>query len=301
MTIHYNEEIKAKFLEELSSSDSQKTFLHLFKRAGTFEGLIGKDIFDFNSTECINLVVTLEPKSVNHVGVLKSQFNKYTEWAMSKGFTSTNFWGNVPINDDFAKLSFASRYVKNLEELTSMVESGLNALYDKYVPYLLFMGVMGESFEEICSIKRDDTNSLLGIITTSRRQYTKIIPPLLELMQNDEYFQEHKPRDEDSIYFIKPFKNKSLAGKPIGYQYISRVFSRLNDAHNNLNPDNQKNLTPMTCWRSGLFYALYQTERSKGELINDDYLAVSEVYGNTLSYGHFSREYELYKDVFWDN
>jgi len=102
-----------------------------------------------------------------------------------------------------------------------------------------------------------------------------------------------------SLYFVKPFKTKHLIGEPIGYQHVHRVIHKMNSNFNAENPENQKQFTPTTIWRSGLFFSLYRIERTKGELVTDDYAYVSEIYGNKNSYSSYLRDYELYKDVFW--
>jgi len=293
----YNEKIKTNFIDNIQNNDTQKMYSSIFKRSAAFELNFGKDVYDFNVSECLSLLVGLNPKSVGQVISLKSQFNRYVSWAIENSIASKNYWGLVPADDDFAKAAFPIRYVKDLNELVHVVDTGLSTPYDKYVPYLLFMGIMGDDFNEISLLIDDMADRLAKTITTIRREYG-MIEPLFNLLADEGYWKETKAREEDSPYLIKPFKSKNRVGEPISNQYIYRVFKMMNDNFNEGNP-NKRQFTPMTIWRSGLFYSLYQIEEIKGSLVRDDYLAVSEIYGNNAEFGTFLREYELYKEVFW--
>lgn len=296
----YNEENKKAFMQELQADDLRIMYASLFNRSASYEADLDKDISSFNLKECMLLLVGLNPKSIGQVSVLKSQFNKYVDWAIANGTASKNYWSLVPIDDDFAKFAFTSRYIKDLNELTNVVDTGLSTPYDKYVFYLLYMGIMGDNLIEISLLKDKDVNKSQKTIQTIRWKYNDIIEPLFNLITSGGgYWQEAKPRDFDSPYFVKPFKTKGKIGEPIGYQYVIRVFQKLHDNLSTANPDNKKNFTPMTIWRSGLFYALYQIEQTKGSIIKDDYTFISEAYGNNIAFNSFMRDYELYKEVFW--
>ena len=296
----YNGDIKNAFLDGLQTDELKRMYTSIFNRSASYETDLDKDISNFTLKECMSLLVGLNPKSIGHVGSLKSQFNKYVSWAVTNGVVAKNYWSLVPIDDDFAKFAFSSRYVKNLDELVHVVDSGLSTPYDKYVVYLLYMGVMGDNFVEISLLKDDKIDKLNKSITTIRWTYNNIIEPLYNLIiDGGGYWEEIKLRDIDSPYFVKPFKTKGMIGEPIGHNYVYRVFQKLNDNFSKDNPDNKKYFTPMTIWRSGLFYSLYQIEQTKGSLVSDDYASISEAYGNKTGFSTFLREYELYKEVFW--
>ena len=295
----YNIEVKSKFLDSLPTQALKKMFTSIFKRTEPYEAELDKDILDFNAVECSKLLMLLNPKSTSHVGSLKSQFNKYINWGMQVGLASKNYWVLVPHQStDFAKHSFSSRYVRDVEELTRIVDTALVVPYDKYLIYLLYMGIMGENFSELSLIKDEDVDKIKRTITTNRRTF-KIIEPLYAALMSSEYYKEAKKRDEDSKYIIKPYKTIRLLREPIGYQHVFRVFNRLNNEYNKTDPVVPKQLTPMTTWRSGLFYELYQSEQIKGELVTEDYNVVSEIYDNKNTYSSYLREYELYKELFW--
>ena len=296
----YNEETKNLFLDALQTDELKHMYTSIFNRSKSYEVDLDKDISNFDLKECMSLLVELNPKSIGHVGSLKSQFNKYVSWAVTGGITSKNYWSLVPIDDDFAKFAFSSRYIKDLNELVNVVDIGLSTPYDKYVVYLLYLGVMGENFVELSLLKDDKVDKHKKTITTIRWKYNDIIKPLFDLViSGGGYWEEKKPRDMNSPYFIKPFRTKGMLGEPIGRQYVYRVFQKLNDNFSENNPDNKKYFTPMTIWRSGLLYGLYLVEKTKGSLVSDDYATISEVYGNKIGVSTFFRDYELYKEVFW--
>ena len=301
MILLYNEERKKIFLEELDTKESKRMYLSLFRRSKTYEIGLNKDVYDFSLKECLSLLVEMNPKSIGQVGALKSQFNKYVNWAVSNGVASKNYWVLVPVDDDFAKFAFSSRYIKDINELVDVVEAGLSTPYDKYAIYLLYMGIMGNNFVELSLLRDVDVDRFNRTITTVRRKYTDIIEPLHKLlMSGGGYWSETKLRDESSPYFIKPFKTKGRTGNPISDQYLYRLFNKMHDNLNDHNAKFTKYFTPMTVWRSGMFYALYQIEQKKGSVLLEDYNAVCDVYGSKINYSTFLKDYELYKDVFWN-
>ena len=295
----YNDDTKKRFIESLKTDDLKRMYTSIFKRTETYESERDMDIYDFNVKECMNLLLNLNPKSIGHVGSLKSQFTKYIEWTIAEGLTNKNYWSLVSVDDDFVRFSFASRNVKDLDALVQIVESSLMVSYDKYVVYLLYMGIMGEDFSELTQLKDSDVDKFNKVITTSRQKYISLVEPVFNIQATDEYYGEKKQRDTDSLYFIKPFKTKHLIGKPITYQHVHRVVQKMNESYNEQNPENQRQFTPTTIWRSGLFFSLYKIELTKGELVTDDYAHVSDIYGNKNTFGSYLRDYELYKDVFW--
>ena len=270
----------------------------LFGRAGGYEERLNKDIAFFNTDECTGLLASLYPKSAGHVSSLISQFSKYGGWAVKTKMTKRNHWVLVPVDEDYVKYSFTNRYVKDLDELSGIVETCLTVPYDKFVVYLLHMGIMGEAFMELAQIKDDDVSAIEGTIKTIRRTYNEIPKPLLQAMIRKNYYEEKKKRDYESEYFVKPYKTKKLLGQPISYQHVHKVIQKLNYNYNEVSSD-AKEFTPSTIWRSGLFYSLYKIEQLKGDIVPDDFLHVSEVYGNKNSYSSYSMDYELYKGIFW--
>ena len=298
----FNKETKNLFLIGLTTDTLRQTYASIFNRTEDFEQQLNKDILDFSIKECMELLASLNPKSVGHIGVLKSQLNKYAEWGIENNTTTAkNNWAIIGIDENIAKFSFRTRYVKDIQELIHVVDTGISAIYDKYLLYLLYMGIMGENCEEISLLKDSDVDKMQGTITTIRRKYNKIIEPLHELIIKDEYFEERRQRDKESPYFIKPFKSKKLHGKPVGIQYFYRAFLKLNNNYFNETND-KKFFTPTTIWRSGLYYSLYRIEQVKNSLVNHDYFEVCEVYGKeSRGIVDLSKEYDLYKEVFWQD
>jgi len=295
----YNEEIKNKFLNSLPTDTLNRMYKSIFQRTEGVESKLGKDIASFEMDECMNLIIALNPKSTGHIGSLLSQLNKYGDWAVKNGVSAKNYWSLVPVDEDYAKQSFSSRNVKDIDELMKMVEAGLSVPYDKYIIYLLYIGAMGEDFSELINVYEADVDTEQGVIKTSRRTYTNVPDPIMRSIASNDYYEERKQRDYDSPFFIKPYKTKHLLGSPISYQHVHKVVQKLNVNYNKENPDNKIELTPTTIWRSGLFNSLYQIEKTKGDLVADDYSYVSEIYGNKNTFSSYLRDYDLYKEIFW--
>jgi len=301
----YNEIIKNQYLNELPTSALKSIYASIFKRTDVMEEQLEKDIFSFDLKDCIDLLLFLSPKSVSAIKTFKSQIGKYVDWAIENRISleSKNYWLIVPVDDDFIKASFKNRYIKDLDELIELVDIGIASNYDKCVVYLLYMGIMGENCDEIIELQRTNVDERSNTITTKRRVYNEIIEPLYDIIKRDEYdIEEKKGRDEESIYFIKPYNSIRLKGKPINPYYIYRVFIKMNE---NIyeSTNERRNFVPMTIWRSGLFNSLYKIEQAKNSLTNDDYIQVCKIYGKDTSdisvIANLSREYRVYKEVFW--
>ena len=297
----YNENTKNQFISELQSGDTIESYKSVFNRAEKFETQLNKDIFSLDLKECNDLLSELNPKSVNQISVLKSLFSKYTDWAILANLADKNNWVSVPIDESLTKDSFKDRYVKNLDELINVANMGLGSWYDKCILYLLYMGIMGnQHYEEITHLLDDDVKVGQKMINTNRRIFN-IIDPLYDLIQKHEHFEESKRRDENSIYFIKPFIKRGREGQPININYIFHLFRRLQENIFEATKE-KKNYSATTIWRSGLFYSLYQLEQTNGSLTYADYVNVGEVFGKEMiNFSLLSRDYETYKKVFWSN
>ena len=298
----FNEEIKARFVNEFSPDSLKAIYNSLFRRTEEYETKLNKDICDFNFQECLGILVSLKPKSITGVGVFKSQLNRYADWAIDNNLSQTkkNYWILVPLNDEYAKSSFKFQYVKDIDELKNIVDTGLSSKYDKYVIYLLYMGIMGKNCEELTLLREDDVRSIHEMIITKRRVYNSITPPLLELIKTDQHFADYKRRDENSIYFVKPFATKKYIGHPINMHYIYRIFEKLNENYFEATKE-KKAFTTVSIWRSGLFNSLYKLEQAKkNDLTTQDFAGMLEAYGSYVKdIGKIPREYKLYKEVFW--
>lgn len=295
----YNEAIKNQFIDEQPTAYIQKTYKSVFNRTSVFEEHVNKDAACLDTDGCKDLIVSLNPKSSGHVGSLISNLNKYASWAVRHKYTDKNYWSIMSADDSYATLSFTNRNVKDLTDLITIVESHLAVSYDKYVVYLLYMGIMGEGFSELLNIKDIDVDLIAGTITTKRRAYAGIIEPLIKAINDDVYHKERKQRDFDSAYFIKPYKTKHLLGQPATHQYVFRVFRKLNESCNASGEGAIKEFTPTAVWRSGMFNALHSIEQAKGSLVSDDLDYVFELFGGKMGRTACLADYEMYKRIFW--
>ena len=310
-----NEEIKMQFINELPET-SHNTFRSLFNRAENYEEQIGCDIYDFDYKNCIGLLVELNPKSSSHVNSLKSQFLKYVNWAVENKIASRNYWITVPTDSSFAELAFRSRYVKDIDALEQIVKHCNTTLFDKYVFYLLYAGIMGDSFDELCTLLDSDVDGENKTITISRRTFTDIPEQFWDVyfeikrigLENINKIRGDKQnRDIESPYLIKPYTSKKLKGKPISLSFVYKLTFKMNEAYNKIHEDDASAVriacTPKTIWYSGMFSKLREIEFKKGYLDYDDFSIILEYYGvekssNDSNIQGLLAEYALYKKVF---
>jgi hypothetical protein len=297
----YNESIKKRFIETLPNEEQKTMYKSLFNRAQGFETQIGKDLYAFGMQNCWDFINEIGSKSIVHIYALKSQYGRYAEWCIENKIANDNYWILVYGDESFVRRSFALRYVKDIDTLEKIVETSLTDIYDKYLVYLLYMGLKGDNWNELRTLKSSDVDIKNKTIKTQQNEYP-IIAPLRRAIQNGEYVMEGKHRDVHSAYFIKPFKTKHLEGYPISTNNINSTMSKLNNNYYEAKKE-KRSYTALTIHWSGLYYAMYMKERRNNELTLEDIYSVWGAYGKTeeaiKSRGYPMKQYELYKEIFW--
>jgi len=158
--------IKTDFINKLECSDSVKeSFKMIFKKVSPLEDRLGKDLKDFNRDELLLVLEELKGRSYNSV---------HTKWGVTKKYLkhfNNPFVDTITSNDLKDYIVEADvRYVTR-EELKSKV-SVLESASHQALLFLLFDGVGGKGYKEICNLKFEDIDFQTGKVTLENRAVT---------------------------------------------------------------------------------------------------------------------------------
>lgn len=169
--------IKTEFINNLECSDSVKeSFKMIFKKVAPLEKKLNKDLKDFNRDELLLVLEELKGRSYNSV---------HTKWGITKKYLK--HFGNKGVEsitaDDLKKFIIEAdvRYVtrEELKERVSILESSSH----KALLFLLFDGVGGKGYKEICNLKFEDIDFSTGKVTLEDRVVTVSKDTLILLAQ----------------------------------------------------------------------------------------------------------------------
>lgn len=158
--------IKTEFINNLECSDSVKeSFKMIFKKVSPLEEKLGKDLKDFNREELFLVLGELKGRSYNSV---------HTKWGITKKYLKhfNNSFVDTITSDDLKQFIVEAdvRYVtrEELREKISVLESASH----KALLFLLFDGIGGKGYKEICNLKFEDIDFETGKITLENRCVT---------------------------------------------------------------------------------------------------------------------------------
>lgn len=168
-TLDEFQKFKAKWLEESSyySFNSKVTYWGILKKAHKTEEVKGKDLFDFDKQEIIQLVKYLPTKSITTKQQLYTAIAKYMEWACDKGY---NYVGNpcdtMTSSELFTvnELAFKERY-KTLQEFYDFIYDLECSDVDRAMITLLRYGVKIDDVGKVRWEDIDRDNMTLNIHT----------------------------------------------------------------------------------------------------------------------------------------
>lgn len=158
--------IKTEFLNEIECSNSVKeSFKMIFKKVASLEKKLNKDLKDFNRDELFLVLELLKGRSYNSV---------HTKWGITKKYL--RYYNNSDVSKISAKdlenfiVEKDVRYVTR-EELLDKI-SILESASHKALLFLLFDGVGGKGYKDICNLKFEDINFETGEIKLENKVVT---------------------------------------------------------------------------------------------------------------------------------
>ena len=155
--------MKTEFINKLECSDSVKeSFKMIFKKVAPLEAKLNKDLKDFNREELLLVLEELKGRSYNSV---------HTKWGITKKYLKhfNNAYVDTITPKDLKEFIVETeiRYVTR-EELKEKV-SVLTSSSHKALFFLLFDGIGGKGYKEICNLKFEDIDFETGKISLENR------------------------------------------------------------------------------------------------------------------------------------
>ncbi|GLO66196.1 phage lytic cycle repressor MrpR family protein [Oceanobacillus kimchii] len=156
----YQANNKVEFLNELNTS-TQHIYRWLFNKTYDYENKFGKDIFDFNKNEVTDFYKG-QAWRLSTMYVYNSYLNTYVKWAIRKNLKRIERVGVPEITKDdlkeIALLSYDVIHPEIIMELTGKMRQGQNFPplinnQDKFLLYLIFIGVNGTRCHELINLK----------------------------------------------------------------------------------------------------------------------------------------------------
>lgn len=300
-----NQDLKNRFLKEGDLAVStQRTFMHILTKGARTEEDFNKDIYEFTPYECDQLLFSFSASSEGMVFVLISCFKQYFD------FCKLNNLDNIDELNYFATitgLETVRKYVNptvienkyiTYEQLLEIEGLCINE-QDAVIPELLFIGIKGESAEDllgldISQIKKIEFKTEDGKWNTeykimmkdreipiSERTYDLIIDAYEQieyLKGNGEYEGKSKKLNlESTSTRILKVASRGVDSE-LSYGTLQSRMIRIKEYFGN------PYLTMTNIWVSGMIHLAKQIKEEKGELKKEDWVFVNKRFGYPEQY-----------------
>ncbi|RKJ56988.1 hypothetical protein D7X33_30125 [Butyricicoccus sp. 1XD8-22] len=155
----YNPEIKEQYLRDYHGVDeSKKTVFASLKVAARSEKAMKKDLFEMTSSEIEEVFYTAKRTSENSVRAFVSNILAYVNWAIYKGYRSSN----LPLFTADSISSMAHKYVCKsfsdyyTQEQLMKVYAKLINKQEVLILQCFFEGIRGQGSSELFNLKEND-------------------------------------------------------------------------------------------------------------------------------------------------
>jgi hypothetical protein len=155
----YNKEIKERFLSTYDNEMTQNTIRNVFVKTFLVENTLEKDLFSMNLSEIGKAIENTRPHTAIVARSVGRFISQYITWATENGFRKSNInqlKGLEPTwYDNFVDKSRKIHY--SLSELHSLLEEMHNGQDQAFI-YLMFSGIIGNSFSQLKELKFSDVD-----------------------------------------------------------------------------------------------------------------------------------------------
>lgn len=219
-TLDEFQKFKANWLEESNYYvfNSKRSYWRILKKAHKTEEVKGKDLFDFDKQEIIQLVKYLPTKSITTKRQLYNVIVKYMEWACEKGY---NYGGNpcdtIDTKELFTvnELAFKEQYIEISDFIKFMYDLDCSDV-DRAMLTLLRYGV---SIEDVGNVTWEDINADEKILRIHHENKE------LELPIDDEFLMMMK-KSKDCHYrpYTREKSNSEMKKEPKMVSYLNSKY-----------------------------------------------------------------------------
>lgn len=298
----YNASKKERYLQEELGylNDEQKlSQVYVFSQIAEIEGLLKKDIAEFNLQELINLFEQLNWIHSTTFKVRKSILKKYFEWYHKQSAKVLSI-GMLRFDDLTGEANFRKKYFKDLEDLKNC----LNYVYDNADEYDTSKFDMNKAVwyltwyrftkEEIAALKKDDVDSLTKTIKSSISDYKveNVDSEVINLLEKIKYAESYfiivgYNSVAQNYYSMTDYLIRTRAAKDEDSNDIVNIKNFLRGAGKkwkelveNLSPFEEyygKKISYSLIYDSGVYNKLYNLECKGVDIKINNYSVINEV------------------------
>jgi hypothetical protein len=223
--------------------------------------------FNFSNEELKNtLIKLLYQRTDNSFEVCIGRYEKYIDWAESKGYRTTNSLDYKKVFKDIKK-EFREAYLDNAvdnfvsrDKVYNLIDTVKDSKRRNLITYLaIFEGVYGIGGKDFLYLKKEDIHDSKVLLSSGYKSVPREVVEQFKLS-----------KDKKMVYKILEYsKGNSVIRTPNG------IF-RIMDINSKKNLD--KKLTASELGQSGMFFYLRCIEIEKGKLAIKDFLKVAVRY-----------------------
>ncbi|HEY5588235.1 MAG TPA: hypothetical protein VIK86_04675 [Candidatus Paceibacterota bacterium] len=282
------ENLKLEFYEKLKelmiADGTINNFKHIFSVAAQTEDMLDKDVCEFNSTECDELLKSYPNRSKGIVNANISRLKSYMTFCIEKGCvpSRTNWFATLTLNENryLNKGYVANQYITR-EELTEMQDKILVNERDRALLELLFVGVRGQELEEIRNLTKDDVLPNRIVLPNRKIPISERTYNILQgAIEQTEYLRSNGNFEGQTGVMFFTINPSQYVIRPAGKNKIG-VFNKssIRESFGAIkkyvgNPF----LSPNNIFFSGLIDLAKQCKEAKGEVSDLDWENISEIY-----------------------
>lgn len=231
--IEESRKLKERFIEsDYCNYDEQVKFTvaRMFKRAETIEIDENYDLSMFNSTQVYRLLKYFNSTSKSYLTLVCFYFNRYFLFCLQEGFIDgknvKNYYANnfsKSIIDDVIPIEvIQDKYIPS-----ETIHDYMN-MFDDYVIKLLlyspYIGIWGNSYEEILGLKLSDLNENEKTITLVSGRLAKVDDTFIQIIKkaeketwyHPEGIEEARNYKDSRLYLESKYVIKSASKKAVG-------------------------------------------------------------------------------------
>lgn len=313
----YNPEFKKQFLETLESTSLFPVYTALFNKSASVEERLGKDVYDFNSSDIELFFYTVSTPSVQSLRVYLSLLIRYVDYASKTGqrLSNINLFRNVRTEVLDQYVAYYKHSHITLEEFNEFMDYLAND-FDVAIFRALFEGINGTGYAELTNLKMSDIfekdNKIYvtlydtDIKTKEEISRVKEISPQLfrDLRRADaqqEYISGNGEGTSynsftefaESPYIFKPLKkgNYTQSSGQIDKQTIYRKSAMLSELTDG------KITNVRTLVTSGMLHKANEIYKENGELTGQDLLNIASEYRRGSKSQHIGQQISRVKTM----
>lgn len=221
-----NEKLKQSFINDTYKHDFYKNHKAFFKCLEEQEGMLNKDLKDFNEKEIKKLVKCVT--SYSSLVAIFSFIRKYKEYCMVFGYDSYQIdWEDETMSAPYYRNTFNSNFVSKTEyqELLYLLdESDPYQAYVKILVMSVYEGISGVGFEDLMHLKEENIN---GNTVTFKSRTIEISNELKVLLDKGKRIRSFKRGA--NLVFLNPLEEGCIFNVPLPKENDEKAMKRIAD------------------------------------------------------------------------